>query len=133
MAAEFDLAMDILLEAPARARPLPASPPLARKAHTARVMRTKVSPGQLFALLSAEFAAKRPNGCEDCRMPLPYRIDRPDTVSANWRLGTPRQCPHKCHIVMAEISATFWPRFDLVDEGAPAAVPLPVEQSAPRL
>ena len=79
-------------------------------------MRTRVSSGQLYALLSAEFAAKRPIACDYCRVPLPYRIDRPDPVSANWRLGTPRQCPHKCHILMAEISATFWPRFDLFDE-----------------
>ncbi len=84
-------------------------------------MRTKVTAGQLYALLNAEFAAKRPLGCDDCRMPLPYRIERPDTVSANWRIGTPRHCAHKCHIVMAEIAATFWPRFDMVEaEPAPA-------------
>jgi hypothetical protein len=85
-------------------------------------MRTKVTAGQLYALLSAEFAAKRPIACDECRMPLPYRIERPDPVSANWRLGTPRQCAHKCHVLMAEISATFWPRFDLLEgESEPAA------------
>ena len=86
-------------------------------------MRTKVTAGQLYALLSAEFAAKRTNSCDDCRVPLPYRIERPDPVSANWRLGTPLQCPHKCHILMAEISATFWPRFDLIDEEPASAAP----------
>ena len=86
-------------------------------------MRTKVTAGQLYALLSAEFAAKRPVGCDDCRMPLPYRIPRPDPVSANWRLGTSRQCPHKCEVLMAEISATFWPRFELEEEESPAAAP----------
>jgi len=79
-------------------------------------MRTKVTAGQLYALLNAEFAAKRPLGCDECRMPLPYRIDRPDPVSANWRLGTPTTCTHKCHVLMAEIAATFWPRFDMLDE-----------------
>jgi hypothetical protein len=79
-------------------------------------MRTRVTPGHLYGLLSAEFAAKRPFGCDDCRMPLPYRIERPDPVSANWRIGTPRECPRKCHVVMAEIGATFWPLFDLRDE-----------------
>ena len=88
-------------------------------------MRTKVTAGQLYALINAEFVAKRPFGCDDCRMPLPYRIDRPDPVSANWRIGTPRQCTHKCHIVMAEIAATFWPRFDMLEEEAAPAIAKP--------
>ena len=83
-------------------------------------MRTKVTAGQLYALLSADFAAKRPVGCDECRMPLPFRIARPDAVSANWRLGTPHQCPHKCHVLMMEIAATFWPRFELEEAEADA-------------
>jgi hypothetical protein len=130
MSLEFELAMDLFWGLPTPTPPRLAALPR-RKAHTAPVMRTKVSAGQLYALLSAEFAAKRPVGCDECRIPLPYRIDRPDTVSANWRLGTPRQCPHKCHILMAEISATFWPRFDLVDE-APAPEANTAAAEAPR-
>jgi hypothetical protein len=46
-------------------------------------------------------------------MPLPYRIDPPDDVSANWEIGTAPACPHECEVVIAEIVLQMWPLFDL--------------------
>jgi hypothetical protein len=48
-------------------------------------------------------------------MPLPYRIERPDDVSANWRIGTPAPCIHGCDTMIAEIASRFWPHYDLLD------------------
>jgi hypothetical protein len=63
--------------------------------------------GALYTLLNSELRRQRVTGCT-CRMPLPYVIDRPDEVSANWRIGTPTPCPHKCDILIVEIVAMMW-------------------------
>ena len=48
-------------------------------------------------------------------MPLPYLIERPDEVSANWRIGTAIPCSHGCASVISEIAAGLWPVYDLND------------------
>ena len=78
-------------------------------------MRPKLSPGALYARLQAEFKRRRPVACEMCRVPLPYLIERPDEASANWRMGTPLPCVHKCDLILTEISAELWPQYDLND------------------
>jgi hypothetical protein len=77
--------------------------------------RKKISPGALYTLLTAEFRKIHPSACVSCRMPLPYRIDPPDEVSANWRIGTPPPCAHGCAAVIVEIAAAHWPKYDLLD------------------
>jgi len=52
---------------------------------------------------------------------LPYLIERPDEVSANWRIGTLQPCVHKCDVLIAEIAAGLWPQYDLND---PISVPV---------
>jgi hypothetical protein len=47
-------------------------------------------------------------------MPLPYRIEPPDEVSANWRIGTPPPCSHGCDSIIAEIVARLWPEYELL-------------------
>ena len=76
--------------------------------------RLKVSPGGLYSLLNAELRRRRVVECA-CRMPLPYQVDRPDDVSANWRIGTPLACTHGCDMLIAEIVASLWPRYDLLN------------------
>ena len=45
-----------------------------------RKKRRSVSPAELFAILADAFDRERPDGCESCQIPLPYRIARPDAV-----------------------------------------------------
>lgn len=78
--------------------------------------RAQLSPGALYGLLNDEFKKVRPAECDGCQMPLPFRVDPPDDVSANWRIGTPTDCPHDCRVLIAEIVARMWPLFDLRDE-----------------
>ena len=75
--------------------------------------RTHITPGKLFRMLSDTFAARRPAACDRCRMPLPYLIERPDPVSANWRIGTPPQCPFGCNVVIIDVASELWPLYDL--------------------
>jgi len=44
-------------------------------------------------------------------MPLPFLIERPDEVSANWRIGTPTTCANGCDAIIAEIAARLWPLY----------------------
>jgi hypothetical protein len=76
--------------------------------------RLKVSPGGLYTLLNAELKRRRIVECS-CRMPLPFHIKRPDEQSANWRIGTPTPCPKGCDVLLAEIAANHWPKFDLLE------------------
>ena len=83
--------------------------------------RKRLSPGALYTLLNRELGNLRPAACSACRMPLPFPVERPDEVSANWRIGTPPPCAHGCDVVIAEIVARYWPQFDLHD---PVAAPV---------
>ncbi|MGI9076878.1 MAG: hypothetical protein ACR2G6_06030 [Gemmatimonadaceae bacterium] len=83
--------------------------------------RPNLSPGALYTRLQAEYKRRRTVGCDRCRVPLPYLIERPDEVSANWRIGTLQPCVHKCDVIIAEIAAGLWPQYDLND---PISVPV---------
>lgn len=82
--------------------------------------RKQLTPGALFSLLNHELRQRRSATCH-CRMPLPFLVERPDEVSANWRIGTPSACPNGCDALISEIAASLWPQFDLHD---PTAVPV---------
>jgi hypothetical protein len=82
--------------------------------------RQSLSPGGLYKLLTDELRAKRTSGCQ-CRMPLPFLIERPDEVSANWRIGTPAPCVNGCDALIWEVAAAMGPRYDLRD---PTATPV---------
>jgi hypothetical protein len=75
--------------------------------------RAVVPAAQLYAILDREFRALRPAVCTQCRVPLPFRHAAPDEVSANWLIGTPTECEHGCHLIIAELLATLWTRYDL--------------------
>jgi hypothetical protein len=75
--------------------------------------RTTISSATLYAMLDREFRKRRPMGCEKCQMPLPYWRTPPDDVSANWHIGMPANCPHGCHVIIAELLAEVWTRYDI--------------------
>jgi len=77
--------------------------------------RIALSPGRLYSLLNAEYKGRRSPDCRACQMPLPFLTERPDAVSANWRIGTPPPCEHGCHTLISEIAASAWPAYDLLD------------------
>jgi hypothetical protein len=77
--------------------------------------RKQITLGGLYAILDAALHTIHPRTCTRCRMPLPYRIERPDDVSANWRIGTPAPCVHGCDVLIAEIAARLWPEYDVAE------------------
>jgi hypothetical protein len=78
-------------------------------------MRTTLTPGRLYALLSWEYKKARPARCTSCRSPFPYLVERPDADSANWYVSGFSECRHGCHAVIAEIMARLWEDYDIVD------------------
>lgn len=80
------------------------------------VARETITAAQLYAILDREFKKARSPECKRCRIPLPYFRRPPDDVSANWAIGTPADCPHRCHLVIAELLARLWTRFDIQPE-----------------
>jgi hypothetical protein len=80
------------------------------------VARTTIPAAHLYAVLDREFKQLRSAECRKCRIPLPYWRKPPDEVSANWNIGTPTECPHGCHVVIAELLARLWSRYDIEPE-----------------
>ena len=80
---------------------------------TIGVTRTTLSAAQLYAILDREFKKLRPIACTRCRVPLPYWRKPPDDVSANWHIGQPENCEYGCHLVIAELLAKLWTRYDI--------------------
>ena len=78
--------------------------------------RKTLTSAQLYAVLDQEFKKLRPKACNRCRTPLPFHRRPPDEVSANWDIGTPTQCPEGCHLVIAELLAKLWSRYELAPE-----------------
>ena len=75
--------------------------------------RTTLPVAHLYATLDREFKRRRPAACKECTVPLPYYQRPPDDVSANWFIGTPRECRHGCHVVIMEVLAELWTRYDI--------------------
>jgi hypothetical protein len=64
-------------------------------------------------MLDREFKKRKPMQCTRCQMPLPYWREPPDDVSANWHIGMPVNCEYGCHLVVAELLAEVWTRYDI--------------------
>jgi hypothetical protein len=78
-------------------------------------VRSTLTPGRLYALLSWEYKKARPARCTSCRSPFPCLVKRPDDASANWYVDAFPECRYGCHAVIAEIIARLWGKYDLVD------------------
>jgi hypothetical protein len=87
--------------------------PRRRNALKEAVARTTISAAQLYAILDREFKRLKPKECQKCKVPLPYWRQPPDDVSANWNIGTPSDCPEGCHVIIAELLAKLWTRYDI--------------------
>ncbi len=75
--------------------------------------RETVTTGQLYAALDREFRKRKAPECRSCRVPLPFYRAPADEVSANWFIGTPSECPHKCQVIIAEVLANLWSQYNL--------------------
>ena len=88
----------------------------------ASAAREAISSGRLYGLLMREFEKAGGGDCRTCQVPLPVFREPADEFTANWHIGQAKHCPFKCHLLLAEIQAKLWTRYDLaLDEGSPPA------------
>ena len=87
--------------------------------------RSTITPGSLFRMLRAEFEARRPAACADCRLPLPRYVERAHETAPNWALEPWRTCRHDCAAVIAELAKEFAARYDMIDYSSPREMPSP--------
>lgn len=84
-----------------------------------------LTPGNLYARLSAEFRRLRPAGCQSCNMPMLYAIERVDGDYANWRVEHIDRVCHDCLPVVADIVRRHAAEFDVYDSQFTTRLPLP--------
>ncbi|MEO7741638.1 MAG: hypothetical protein ABIR98_01700 [Usitatibacter sp.] len=75
--------------------------------------RKTIPVAHLYAILDREFKRRRPAACTRCNVPLPFYQRPPDDVSANWFIGTAPECPFGCHLLIAEVLAELWTKYDI--------------------
>jgi hypothetical protein len=85
-------------------------------------MRTSITPGRLYWLLTREFHEKRPEHCAACRMPLPELMETRDAGEPNWAPGGMPPVCEECAPVIREIIARHQAAYDIFD---PVSRPLP--------
>jgi hypothetical protein len=78
--------------------------------------RTLLTPGRLYARLSAEFRARRPSACS-CNVPLPLVVER-DGDSANWELGAVPPVCDACRATIEDVANRASEHFDVYDPTA---------------
>lgn len=83
-------------------------------------MRTALTPGRLYARLSAEFRRLRPVHCGNCRMPMVALTHRPYPDGPNWTVEEMTPVCERCSPLIATIVHQAAEEFDLRD---PTAVP----------
>lgn len=84
----------------------------------AKAAREAISSARLYALLMREFQKASDGQCATCQVPLPIFREPADDFTANWHIGQAKHCPLKCHLILAEVQAKLWTRYDLANDEA---------------
>jgi hypothetical protein len=79
------------------------------------IMRTAITPGRLYWLLTREFHEKRPEHCSACRMPLPELVETSGLGEANWKPGGLPPVCDECAVVIGDIIARHQAAYDIFD------------------
>lgn len=81
--------------------------------------RQTLTPGRLYARLSAEFRRLRPKYCGNCRMPMVQLTHRASPEACNWAVEETTLC-ERCAPLVAALVRDASAQFDLCD---PVSVP----------
>lgn len=89
-------------------------------AHTVCMDRQTLTPGRLYARLSAEFRRLRPQHCGNCRMPMVQLTHRASPEACNWAVEESAPLCERCSTLVAALVEDASAQFDLRD---PVSVP----------
>lgn len=96
--------------------------------------RPELTPGRLYAMLSAEFREARARTCLGCAMPMVFSCDREEGRGANWAVEPMATRCSRCEVEIARIVGKYAALYDMHDPNAgvpPGATPLDPEQFTP--
>lgn len=82
--------------------------------------RQTLTPGRLYARLSAEFRRLRPRHCGNCRMPMVQLTHRASPEACNWAVDETSPLCDRCRGLVGAIVGDASRQFDLRD---PVSVP----------
>jgi hypothetical protein len=82
--------------------------------------RTPLTPGKLYARLSAAFRGVRPAHCGNCRMPMVVLTHRLGPSECNWSIEAASNLCGTCEVLIASIVKRAADEYDLLD---PISVP----------
>jgi len=95
--------------------------------------RKALTPGKLYARLSAEFRRLRPTQCESCAMPMPYLVYRSDDAAPNWAVEDDVAACSGCTLIAAEVVRRLAGEYDLWDPISTAVAAHPMALRSTRL
>jgi hypothetical protein len=95
--------------------------------------RPSLTPGKLYARLSAEFRRLRPTQCESCAMPMPYLVHRAGEDSPNWAVEDDVAACSGCTLIAAEVVRRLSREYDLWDPISTAVASHPMQLRSTRL
>ena len=82
-------------------------------------MKITLTPGRLYAELSAEFRQLRDPECANCILPMPIPVEDPEDGEPTWMLGAlPHHCA-SCSKAIARIVRRYQAKYDLMDPISP--------------
>ena len=94
--------------------------------------RTSLTPGKLYARLSAEFRRLRPTQCESCAMPMPYLVHRDGDDAPNWAVEDDVAACSGCTLIAAEVVRRLALEYDLWDPISNAVAAHPMQLRSTR-
>ena len=101
--------------------------------HNVHMERTSLTPGKLYARLSAEFRMLRPTQCESCAMPMPYLVHRLHDDAPNWAVEDDVAACSGCTLIAAEVVNRLSREYDLWDPISIAVASHPMDLHSSRL
>ena len=80
-----------------------------------------ISAAELYTLLDREFRATRAAGCEDCRVQMPYRVERDGEDAPNWDMAVRPGCALGCGEALRRLVERFRNAYDVLPPDGHAA------------
>ncbi len=93
--------------------------------------RTALTPGKLYARLSAEFRRLRPPDCGNCHMPMVVLTHRLGPDDCNWTVEPPSHLCDPCLEMLAAVVKKVATEYDLHDPISVPYFPHPSPSSRP--
>ena len=81
-----------------------------------QTQRKAITAGELYVMLDREFRMRQSRDCGGCYILLPFRVDQPDSSTANWEVIPPPECRFNCAKLIDELVSQYAEVYDLAPD-----------------